>query len=53
MRAGPVVNPAPGQVGWGRCSKCQGMWFGDNSGSKCPAGGGHTKQGSGIYKILA
>jgi len=27
---------APGQTGWRRCHKCQGLFFGGNPGSKCP-----------------
>ena len=31
------------QDGWRWCSKCQGLFFGDNPGSKCPAGGAHCR----------
>jgi hypothetical protein len=43
---------APGQRGWRWCSKCQGLWMGDNAGSDCPAGGGHSKAGSGEYTVI-
>jgi hypothetical protein len=37
-----------GQPGWRRCSKCQGMWYGlvDKEVGRCPAGKGHSKDGS-------
>ena len=40
------------QRNWRWCSKCQGLWFGGNAGSKCPAGGAHTKVGSGNYSLV-
>lgn len=43
---------APGQKGWAWCSKCQGLWMGLNSGSKCPAGKAHSKAGSGEYRVI-
>lgn len=43
----------PGQSGWRWCSKCQGLWMGNNSGSVCPGGpGGHSKDKSGNYTII-
>ncbi|MBC8116295.1 MAG: hypothetical protein H7062_18050 [Candidatus Saccharimonas sp.] len=48
-----VINAtsAPGQSNWRWCSKCQGLWFGGNPAGKCPAGGNHTKVGSGNYTL--
>jgi hypothetical protein len=43
---------APGQADWRWCSKCQGMFFAGNPGSHCPAGGAHSKTGSGNYSLL-
>ncbi len=40
------------QRNWRWCSKCQGLWFGGNSAGRCPAGGGHTKVGSGNYSLV-
>ena len=40
------------QRNWRWCSKCQGLWFGGNAGSKCPAGGTHTKVGSANYSLV-
>ena len=40
------------QRNWRWCSKCQGLWFGGKAGSKCPAGGAHTKVGSGNYSLV-
>lgn len=40
------------QRNWRWCSKCQGMWFGGNAAGPCPAGGTHTKAGSGNYSLL-
>lgn len=40
------------QRNWRWCNKCQGLWFGGNAGSKCPAGGAHTKVGSGNYSLV-
>ena len=40
------------QRGWRWCSKCQGLWFGGNPGSKCPGGGVHSKTGSGNYSLV-
>lgn len=38
------------QNGWRWCSKCQGMWYSLNdTNGTCPAGGGHTHNGSGHY----
>jgi Peptidase family M23 len=36
-----VANPpsAPGQADWRWCNKCQGLFFGGNAASACPAGG--------------
>jgi hypothetical protein len=41
-----------GQEGWRWCHKCQGMYFGPNPGSHCPAGGAHDQTGSGHYNIV-
>jgi hypothetical protein len=40
------------QRNWRWCSKCQGMWFGGNPAGPCPAGGNHTKTGSGNYSLV-
>lgn len=40
------------QRNWRWCSKCQGMWFGGNPAGPCPAGGKHTKTGSGNYSLV-
>lgn len=40
------------QRSWRWCSKCQGMWFGGNPAGPCPAGGTHTKAGSGNYSLV-
>lgn len=45
------------QSGWHWCNKCQGMWFsGFNESrrlnSNCPAGGCHTRRGSGNYALI-
>ena len=40
------------QRNWRWCSKCQGLWFGGNPAGKCPAGGTHTKAGSGNYSLV-
>ncbi len=40
------------QRNWRWCKKCQGLWFGGNVGSKCPAGGAHSKTGSGNYSLV-
>jgi hypothetical protein len=47
------VPSDPGQHHWRWCSVCQGMWYGDNSGSSCPANPGnpHSQAGSGDYSI--
>jgi hypothetical protein len=49
---GIVGDFSLGQTNWRWCSKCQGLFFGGNPGSKCPAGGAHTKVGSGNYDIV-
>jgi hypothetical protein len=41
----------PSQSNWRWCSKCQGLFFGGNPNPKCPAGGAHTKVGSGNYYL--
>lgn len=43
---------APGQTGWRWCQKCQCLWMGMNTGSKCPAGGPHSLEASGHYTIV-
>jgi Peptidase family M23 len=46
------TNSGLGQVGWRWCSKCQGLWMGLNSGSKCSADGlAHRSSGSGKYVL--
>ena len=46
------ITKAPGEDNWRWCSKCQGLLFGGKPGSKCPAGGAHSKTGSGNYHLL-
>jgi hypothetical protein len=50
----PPPAPPTRQSGWRWCKKCEGMFFGEFSGSdgKCPAGGGHDKSGSGNYSVV-
>src|SRR4051812_29122967 len=43
--------PTAGQNNWRWCHKCQGLFFGGNPGSHCPAGGAHDKTGSGDYLL--
>jgi hypothetical protein len=31
--------------------KCQGLFFGEVTGSVCPSGGAHDKAGSGSYSV--
>jgi hypothetical protein len=41
------------QEDWRWCNKCQGLFFGGNAGSKCPADSkAHTKIGSGNYVLV-
>jgi len=40
------------QQGWRWCNKCQGLFFGDNPGSQCPASGSHSQTGSGNYVLV-
>jgi hypothetical protein len=40
------------QRNWRWCSKCQGLWFGGNPAGPCPAGGKHSKTGSGNYSLV-
>jgi hypothetical protein len=40
------------QSDWRWCHKCQGLFFGDNPGSVCPAGGSHDSAGSGNYSLV-
>jgi hypothetical protein len=40
------------QSDWRWCHKCQGMFFGGNPGSVCPAGGAHDSTGSGNYSLV-
>jgi matrixin/putative peptidoglycan binding protein len=42
----------PHQGNWRWCHKCQGLFFTENPGPRCPAGGPHENVGSGLY-ILA
>ena len=45
-------NPYPlAQGDWRWCHKCQGLFFGGNPGSVCPAGGAHDATGSGNYAL--
>jgi hypothetical protein len=46
-----VASPSNEQPNWRWCHKCQGMFFGGNSGSVCPAGGAHDATGSGNYSV--
>ncbi len=50
--SGIVGDKTVGQDNWRWCHKCQGMFFGGNPGSHCPAGGAHSKTGSGNYDIV-
>jgi Fungalysin metallopeptidase (M36)/Fungalysin/Thermolysin Propeptide Motif len=43
--------PTTGQNNWRWCHKCQGLYFGGNPGSHCPAGGAHDQTGSGDYLL--
>jgi hypothetical protein len=52
-------NPYPvqdldlgGQAGWKWCAKCQGLFFGGNGTSVCPAGGAHDGGGSANYLLF-
>ena len=49
---GTVADFTVGQDDWRWCHKCQGMFFGGNPGSHCPAGGPHDSTGSGNYDIV-
>ena len=49
---GIVADFTVGQDNWRWCNKCQGMFFGGNPGSHCPAGGAHANVGSGNYDIV-
>lgn len=43
------------QRNWRWCSKCQGLWYSAasfNTDGKCPAGGTHSKAGSGDYALF-
>jgi hypothetical protein len=40
------------QDNWRWCHKCQGLFFGGNPGSHCPAGGAHDSAGSGDYFLV-
>jgi len=45
-------TPANHQNNWRWCNKCQGMFFGGNPGSVCPAdGAAHDSAGSGDYVL--
>jgi len=47
-----IRNTAYGhQQDWRWCSKCKGLFFGGHPGSKCPAGGVHSKTGSANYSL--
>jgi hypothetical protein len=46
------VNFSGGQPNWRFCHRCQGLWFSGAGGSgSCPAGGGHSREGSGNYVL--
>jgi hypothetical protein len=49
----PVNAGGPQQQGWEGgwryCKQCGQLWLGTQSGSHCPAGGSHSKSGSGEY----
>jgi hypothetical protein len=49
---GIVADFTVGQDGWRWCPKCQGLFFGGNPGSRCPAGGSHDATGSGNYDVV-
>lgn len=40
------------QGDWTWCHKCQGLFFKDHPGSRCPAGGAHEDKGSGNYRLI-
>ncbi len=53
LRVAPPVQTPVYQHGWRWCRKCQGLFFGANPGSRCPAdGGAHDGGGSGKYSLL-
>ncbi|WP_305794187.1 M57 family metalloprotease [Myxococcus landrumensis] len=41
----------PVQPSWTWCSKCQGLFYGGNPSSRCPAGGTHVNTGSYNYHL--
>jgi hypothetical protein len=41
----------PHQSNWRWCHKCQGLFFSENANPRCPAGGAHENQGSGLYVL--
>jgi hypothetical protein len=46
--------PIMAQHNWRWCSKCQGLWYAaatQNPNGVCPAGGTHSKSGSGDYAL--
>jgi hypothetical protein len=52
---GSFNNTLLAQHNWRWCSKCQGLWYAAataNHDGVCPAGGGHSKAGSGDYALL-
>jgi hypothetical protein len=47
--------PIIAQRNWRWCSKCQGLWYSaasQNPNGVCPAGGSHSKTGSGDYALF-
>ena len=53
LLANGVPKNAPGEANWGRCSKCQVLFFTTNTEkSKCPAGGTHDSNGSVNYTLI-
>jgi hypothetical protein len=46
------ATQSPGEAGWRWCSKCQGLWLGSQSGSRCPKDGfAHSVTGSANYML--
>jgi hypothetical protein len=46
---------AAAQGNWRWCHKCQGLWFAGSPATEkkpCPAGGEHSQDGSGDYRLL-
>jgi hypothetical protein len=43
---------ADAQENWRWCENCQCLWFAGNPSSRCAAGGAHTQNRSGHYRLL-